>query len=270
MVAYVSGTGARAGALPWPLRARYNVRDAMGTSLDMGAMYPPPPPQVRREKLALLYQGILTTIVRIQSGRQPLKDAADFQKRMEGLFEQIQREAIKVGYRDIEIQDATYALVAFLDESIQRCDDPNRGAWTPLQSKMYAQSVAGEGVFDRLKTIRTRRDSSDLADVLEIYYLCFLLGYEGRYALAEHEKLEALMEDLRQQIEHLRGPQWPLSPEGAFPMQAAVAPPPPASPITPWMYGAIGCIALAIFGWIIFKLLLNSNATAIVSDIMAP
>src|SRR5215467_12074991 len=122
-------------------------RDAMGTSYDMGAMQPPPPPAVRREKLALLYQGILTTIVRIQSARQPLKDAADFQKRMEGLFDQIQREAIKVGYRDTEIQDATYALVAFLDEAINRCDDPNRGAWTPLQSKMYAQAVAGEGVF---------------------------------------------------------------------------------------------------------------------------
>ena len=86
----------------------------------------------------------------------PLKDAADFQKRMEGLFEQIEREAIKVGYRDKEIQDANYALVAFLDEAIQRSDDPNRGAWSPLQSKMYAQAVAGEGVFDRLKTIRTR------------------------------------------------------------------------------------------------------------------
>jgi type VI secretion system protein ImpK len=228
------------------------------------------PTAPRREKLALLYQGILTTIVRIQSARQPLKDAADFQKRMEGLFEQIQREAIKVGYRDIEIQDANYALVAFLDEAIQRSDDPNRGAWTPLQSKMYAQAVAGEGVFDRLKTIRTRRDSLDLADVLEIYYLCFLLGYEGRYAVAEHEKLEALMDDLREQIERIRGSQPALSPEGAFPEVPVAAPAPPASPAMPWMIAAIGCFALAFLGWILFKLLLNSNAQAVVSDIMAP
>jgi type VI secretion system protein ImpK len=236
----------------------------------MGPMQPAPPPTVRREKLALLYQGILTTIVRIQSARQPLKDAADFQKRMEGLFEQIQREAIKVGYRDLEIQDANYALVAFLDESIQRSDDPNRGAWQPLQSKLYAQAVAGEGLFDRLKTIRTRRDSPDLADVLEIYYLCFLLGYEGRYAVAEHEKLEALMDDLREQIERLRGPQTWLSPEGAFPMQPMQAPPPPPSPAMPWMIAGLACVALAVFGWVIFKLLLNSNAGGVVSDIMAP
>src|SRR5437016_9744634 len=156
-----------------------------GTSFDTAPMNPAPPP-VRREKLALLFQGIFTAIVRVQSGRQPLIDANAFQKRMEGLFAEIEREAIKVGYRDKEIDDTRYALVAFLDETIQRSEDPSRAAWSPLQAKLYAQAVAGEGVFDRLKTLRTRRNSADLADVLEIYYLCFLLGYEGRYAVAEH------------------------------------------------------------------------------------
>jgi type VI secretion system protein ImpK len=189
---------------------------------------------------------------------------------MERLFSEIEREAIKVGYRDKEIDDARYALIAFLDEAIQRSDDPNKSAWSPLQAKMYAQAVAGEGVFDRLKTLRTRRDSPDLADVLEIYYLCFLLGYEGRYAAAEHEKLEALMDDLREQIERLRGPQPPLSPEGAFPLQPAVAVVLPGSPATPWMFAAMGCAALAILGWIVLKLLLNSHAQGVVSDIMAP
>jgi type VI secretion system protein ImpK len=240
-----------------------------GTSFDTGAMNAAPPPP-HREKLSLLFQGILTAIVRVQSGRQPLNDANAFQKQMERLFAEIEREAIKVGYRDKEIDDARYALVAFLDETIQRSDDPNRGAWSPLQSKMYAQAVAGEGVFDRLKVLRTRRDSADLADVLEIYYLCFLLGYEGRYALGEHEKLEVLMDDLREQVERMRGPQTPLSPEGAFPLQPAVAAAAPGSPAAPWMMAAIGCAALSVFGWIIFKLLLNSNAQGVVSDILAP
>jgi type VI secretion system protein ImpK len=240
-----------------------------GTSFNMNAMNPPPP-QVRREKLALLFQGVFTTVVRVQSGQQPLNDAPGFQKQMERLFTEIEREAIKVGYRDKEIDDSRYALVAFLDEAIQRSDDPNKGSWVPLQSKMYAQARAGEGVYDRLETLRTRRDSPDLADVLEIYYLCFLLGYEGRYALAEHEKLEVLMDDLREQIERLRGPQPPLSPEGAFPLQPAVAAVAPVSPATPWMFAAMGSAALAIFAWIILKLLLNSSAQGVVSDIMAP
>jgi type IV/VI secretion system ImpK/VasF family protein len=235
-----------------------------GTSYDMSAVHPAAPP-TRREKLALLYQGIFTAIVRVQSGRQPLIDANAFQRRMEGLFSEIEREAIKVGYRDKEIDDARYALVAFLDETIQRSDDPNRGAWSPLQSKLYAQAVAGEGVFDRLKTIRTRRDSPDLSDVLEIYYLCFLLGYgptrsrnmktgkpDGRPARAN---------------EHMRGPG--LRSRRRFSVTAQVVVTPPGSPVARGM-AAIGCAALTIFGWIIFKLLLNSNAQGVVSDIMAP
>src|SRR5262249_30304615 len=78
----------------------------------------------RKERLALLYQGMFTAIVRIQSGRQPLVDADAFQKRMEGLLAEIERETIRMGYRNPEIDDAKYAVVAFLDEAIQRSDDP--------------------------------------------------------------------------------------------------------------------------------------------------
>jgi len=137
------------------------------------------------ERLALLYQGILTGIVRLQSGKQPLVDAAAFQKRMESLLDEIEREGIKVGYRNQDIQDAHYPIIAFLDETIRRSNDPNRNQWTPLQAKRYGEAVAGEGVFERLKIIRNRRDSQDLADVLEIYALCFFLGYQGRYAVGD-------------------------------------------------------------------------------------
>jgi type VI protein secretion system component VasF len=78
------------------------------------------------------------------------------------------------------------------------------------------------------------------------------------------------MDDLRDQIERLRGPQLPLSPEGAFPVEPVVTAPPAASPTTRWMIAAIVCAALAVLGWILFKLVLNSSAQGVVSDIMAP
>ena len=107
----------------------------------------------------------------------------------------IEREAIKVGYRDQDIQDAHYAIIAFLDETVQRSSDANRNQWTPLQAKRYGQAVAGEGVYERLKTIRTRRDSKELADLLEVYDLCFLLGYQGQYAVGGRSDLDRLIED---------------------------------------------------------------------------
>ena len=209
----------------------------------------------RAERLPLLYQGMLTAIVRIQSGKQPLIDANTFQKRMESLLDEIEREAIKVGYRNQDIQDAHYAIIAFLDETIQRSSDANRNQWTPLQAKRYAQAMAGEGVYERLKTIRTRRDSGELADLLEVYDLCFLLGYQGRYAVGGRSELDRLIEDLREQIERIRGHQAVLSPEGTLPAMPQTAAPSGASDGR-WKIVAIACAAFACISWIVLKLVL--------------
>lgn len=223
----------------------------------------------RGEKLALLYQGILTVIVRVQSGKQPINPPDLFQKRMEGLLDEIEREAVKVGYRNQDIKDAHYAVVAFLDEAIQRSNDPNRLQWQSLQAKLYSEAVAGEGVFDRLKTIRQRRDSIELTDLLEVYYLCFLLGYEGQYALGRRSELERLMDDLRDHLERIRGRQAPLSPEGALPDVPQVSAP-QGSPEGKWRIVAIACAGFAFTFWITLWLVLHSYAQGAVERILVP
>src|ERR1035437_8579885 len=217
---------------------------------------------LRAERLALLYQGMLTAIVRIQSGKQPLTDANTFQKRMESLLDEIEREAIKVGYRTQDIQDAHYAIIAFLDETIQRSSDANRNQWTPLQAKRYAQAVAGEGVYERLKTIRTRRDSRELADLLEVYDLCFLLGYQGRYAVGGRSELDRLIEDLREQIERIRGHQAVLSPEGVLPPMPQTTAGPDAS-VGRWRIAAIASAAFAFVFWVVLWVILDSHAQGV-------
>ena len=168
-----------------------------------------------QETLPLLYQGILTVIVRLQTGKQRIGDAQGFQRRMEELLVEIEREAIKSGYRKQDIDDAHYAVIAFLDETIYSSDDPERKQWNSLGAKLYSQAIAGEGLFERLRTIRVRRDSSALADLLEVYYLCFALGYEGRYAVDGRAEFQSLMIDIKEHIERIRGHREALSPWGA-------------------------------------------------------
>ncbi|HMD47489.1 MAG TPA: DotU family type IV/VI secretion system protein [Bryobacteraceae bacterium] len=74
-----------------------------------------PPPRV--ENLALLYQGVFTGIVRVQAGRQPIIDPNAFQRRMEDLLLEVEREAARAGYPREDIEEANYAVVAFLDET---------------------------------------------------------------------------------------------------------------------------------------------------------
>jgi type VI secretion system protein ImpK len=223
----------------------------------------------RPEGLALLYQGLLTAIVRIQSGKQQIIDASSFQKRMEGLLDEIEREAIRVGYRNQDIRDAHYATIAFLDETIRRSDDPNRGRWSPLEAKRYAQAVAGEGVYARLETIRARRDSTELADLLEVYLLCLLLGYQGRYAEGAGSEQERLIEDLRGRIERIRGRRTQFSPDGTL----RPAPQTSTAPLKAfggsWKIIAISCLAIAFFAWIVLKLILVAYAKGALSEIQA-
>jgi type VI secretion system protein ImpK len=74
--------------------------------------------------------------------------------------------------------------VAFLDESVLNSQAPIAADWRrqPLQEELFGRAIAGNVFFQNLKQLLRRNDSADLADMLEIYYLCMLLGYGGRYS----------------------------------------------------------------------------------------
>ena len=80
---------------------------------------------------------------------------------------------------------------------------------------------AGEVFFERLERLGAHRDSPQLANVLEVYYLCLLLGYEGRYAVGNKADLRILMDNLRERIERIIPSTVPFSPEGALPPRAS-------------------------------------------------
>lgn len=213
-----------------------------------------------RESLALLYQGILTAIVRIQSGRERISDANAFRKRIRDVLFEIEREAIRVGYSSQDISDTTYAVIAFLDEAILNSSDPSRQQWSSLQSELYGQAVGGNAFFDQMKRISARRDAAQLADILEVYQLCLLLGYQGRYSDPEYRgELKQILQDLRERVESIRGPNAALSP-------AAIPPGVPVQPADTESQTAMPAVAilapvaaLTITGasWLIYRLLLG-------------
>jgi type VI secretion system protein ImpK len=214
----------------------------------------------RTENLALLFQGVLTGIVRVQAGRQPIVDANAFQRRMEDLLLEVEREAVKAGYRKEDIEEANYAVIAFLDETVLTSSDPARDHWSSWQAQRYTGSIAGEGFFEHLKMLRNRRESPQLADLLEVYYLCLLLGYQGRYAVDYPAELQHVLDDVRLQIERVRGHQEILSPDGAIPPGETVK----LATVDPMLRGlqllAVTLVALAVLAWVALKLLLVSGA----------
>ena len=137
-------------------------------------------PSTRTDNLALIFQEVLTAIVRLRSNRQELSDAESFRYYMrEAIKSAIQEARNHGGYNADDIKMATLALTGFLDESVLNLRNPMFADWPrkPLQEELFGIHMAGEIFFRNLEQLMGRNDSADLADLLEVHYLCQLLVY---------------------------------------------------------------------------------------------
>jgi type VI secretion system protein ImpK len=206
----------------------------------------------RSDTLALLYQNILTGIVRIQAGRQPLTDVETFRRRMRAALQEVEREASAAGYGSAEFRDAEFAVVAFLDEGILSSKEPKAEEWRkkPLNIELFGQAVAGDVFFDKLLEIERRRDSAQLADLLEVYLMCLLLGFEGRFAPPLRGEAFRIMERLRSRIQSIRGGMdFKLSPPMEFHTETPVTPPASGD----WRWWVLGAIAGVLLLFLVYK-----------------
>lgn len=173
----------------------------------------------RAENLALLYQGLLTGIVRIRSGRQPIANAEMFRRRTKEALIEVTREAMKRNYAAEHTIETDFAIVALLDEVILSSHDPSRDQWVvrPLQEELFGVSTAGEVFFARVQKLLNRPDSVELADMLEVFYLCILLGFEGQFVGQNKTELHLLSDRIRQRIDGIRGSDPRFSPSAWLP-----------------------------------------------------
>ena len=168
----------------------------------------PPAAAGRTDNLALIFQEVLTAIVRLRSNRQELTDAATFRTTMrEAIRTAIQEARNQAGYTADDIKMATLALVGFLDESVLNTRNPIFADWPrkPLQEELFGIHMAGELFFRNLEQLLGRPDSVDLADLLEVHYLCLLLGYAGRYSMGGSAELQSITQTTGDRIRRIRG-----------------------------------------------------------------
>lgn len=207
-----------------------------------------------------MFQGVFTVIVRIQAGKQQLADIDSFRRRLKSALQDAERDAIAARYGADDVTSAKFALVAFLDEAILSSKDPGREEWRKktLAVELFGEANAGEVFFDRLQGLIRREEGARLADLLEVYLLCLLLGFEGRYGGALRGESLVLAERVRRRIEEIRSLDYRISP----PMElASEAPPPvirsaPARDLT-WLYWMLGILGSALLLFLIYSLHLS-------------
>ena len=167
----------------------------------------------RRGTLALSLQEALTATVRLRSDRQVATDATTFRSQVKQLLAAADRQARSAGYDPSYVKMAVYAFVAFLDESVLNSSNPMFAEWhrRPLQEEVFGDLLAGENFFRNVQQLLAQQDSEDLADTLEVYQLCMLLGFKGKHGAGDGGQLVALMSTVQDKIMRIRGGAEPVS-----------------------------------------------------------
>ncbi|MBN2319174.1 MAG: DotU family type IV/VI secretion system protein [Acidobacteria bacterium] len=214
----------------------------------------------RQENLALGFQEILVGCVRLRSGRQTVADPAAFRQQVIDALKTGDQQARSRGYATEDIKLAMFAVVAFVDESVLNSRLPVFANWPrrPLQEELFGHHVAGEVFFKNLQELLGKSDSQDLADLLELYLMCLLLGFAGRYSLGDRGQLKAITHATSEKIRRIRGTAATISPEWELPSEGPQKK--EADPIARKIgIAAVACFAVALVLFIVYKLALGSG-----------
>ena len=211
--------------------------------------------------LALGFQEIFTAVVRLRYNRQAVPDAEAFRAQMRQALRVFEQDARSRGCSPEDVKQVIFGVVAFLDESVLSSGNPVFANWPrlPLQAELFGHQLAGEIFFQELQKTLSRNDSQETADLLEVYYLCLLLGFKGRYAAGGD--LRSIMGAIQEKIRRVRGPLGPLSPRGAIPADVVRV----QSDRWSRRLGKVAliCAGLAVVLFVMFKVLLMSGAASL-------
>jgi type VI secretion system protein ImpK len=185
-------------------------------------------------------------------------------RRVATLLEDMDRRGAELGIQKVDLEDARYAIVAFIDEQLFKAPWAGRQEWMlePLQLVYFNENTAGEGFFTRLDALE--RDPARL-HVLEVYYLCLTLGFLGRYAVRGGEGLGAVIDRLAAILGRATPQGDVLSPRGAPLDQGKTR----ARREAPVLLLAGGLVGLALLVAIVLKLVLVSSTSDVTSRMQA-
>lgn len=129
----------------------------------------------------------LDLILRLKAGI--VQPSNELRPKVASLLREFEERALRYRYRESIIQVAKFGLASFVDETVLTNNFPLKEEWEkyPLQLEYFGEQLAGNKFYDKLEAMLNQIDVT--ADAVEVYYVCMLLGFKGRYAVYEHEKL---------------------------------------------------------------------------------
>ncbi|MBZ2207339.1 type IVB secretion system protein IcmH/DotU [Massilia soli] len=172
-----------------------------------------------RTLVDLMYEGFYALFL-LKNGSGP-HGKTGFVDNITAFLSDVDGRAKKLGVPPEDVEAAKYAYCAAVDEIILRSDYAIREAWEtrPLQLRIFGDQLAGEHFFEKLEELRAR--GSAHLQSLEVFHLCLLMGFQGKYALDAPDKLNYMCARLGDEIARMRGKQRGFAPHADRPDQIA-------------------------------------------------
>jgi len=135
---------------------------------------------------------VFDLILRLRAGI--VAPSNDLRPKVAALLEDFEKRAERYRFNHKIVQVSKFALASFVDEVVLMNNFPLRDQWEKyaLQLEYFGEQLAGNKFFEKLQAMLGQIEVTK--DAVEVYYVCMLLGFKGRYAIYEQEKLLAIMQ----------------------------------------------------------------------------
>jgi type VI secretion system protein ImpK len=208
--------------------------------------------EVPKKDLITFAGPVFDLILRLKSGI--LAPSSELRPKVEGLFDEFEKRSERYKFNHKIVQVSKFGLAAFVDETVLTANFPLRNEWekNPLQLQYFGEQIAGNKFFEKLDAMLGQIDVT--VDAVEVYYFCLLLGFKGRYAVYDQEKLlETMQQTANALVKAGRIKPVELSPHWL----ANDQPKPPEKRGMPiWAkLGALGCLGIGFIVYLIMFLL---------------
>lgn len=208
---------------------------------------------------------VLDLIMQIRS--ELVQPSNNLRPTMDGLLKQVEQNAHVLNHTDAHVQATKFALAAFADETVLTANFPFRDEWEkcPLQLEYFGEQLAGVKFYERLEELM--KSPEENADVIEVYYLCLLVGYRGKFKIYFEDQLRGVIEqvaDCLRRVNRLRtgalSPHWKATDQPQLVNYRGV----PA-----WAkIGIVASLGLMILLYFIFSFWLNSNLGSAIKELL--